>query len=43
MDEVRELVFSMSMVERRAETIENYNKRKQTETALYPAGEILRN
>ena len=67
MDEVRELAFSMSMVERKAilskykagisaplnskftdrpsrpETIENYNKRKQTETALYPSGEILRN
>ncbi|KAM7428204.1 hypothetical protein ABFA07_020777 [Porites harrisoni] len=63
-DEVRELVFSMSMVERnailskykagipaplnskftdrpsRAEAIENYNKRKQTETALYPSVEI---
>lgn len=64
MDEVRELVFCMSLVERdailskykadipaplnskftdrqcRAEVIENY-KRKQTETALYPSGEIL--
>ena len=64
-DEVRELVFSMSLVERnailfkykagipaplnsqftdkrsRAEAIENYSKRKQTETALYPSGEIL--
>ena len=67
MDEVRELVFSMSTVETnailskykagipaplnskftdrpsRAEAIENYNKRKQTETALYPSGEILQN
>lgn len=65
MDEVRELVFCMSLVERdaifskykagipaplnskftdrrcRAEAMENYNKRKQTETALYPSGEIL--
>lgn len=27
----------------RAEAIENYNKRKKTETALYPSGEILQN
>ena len=64
-DDVRELVFCMFLVERdailskykadipaplnskftdrrcRAEARENYNKRKQTETALYPSGEIL--